>query len=188
MLRDTDASTEHRVGGVQGRPSRCRRSPTRSAAGANCCWQWSLRWRRACPLCWWSIPQLRSARATARVRQACRGHVCHLALAQPVPDRHYRIDPAHGAGARLLRSRSRALLNGAIFGGLLRDSASRRRASLARILICWQASSCRCYMANVDMVEFFPHDLTSTAFARGAYVRNAVDVFCDGISGRASPC
>jgi hypothetical protein len=38
--------------------------------------------------------------------------------------------------------------------------------------------------ANVDMVEFFPHDLATDARARDAYVRNAVDVFCDGIDGR----
>ena len=37
--------------------------------------------------------------------------------------------------------------------------------------------------ANVDVVDTFPHDLAASPVARGAYVRNVVDLLCDGING-----
>jgi hypothetical protein len=41
--------------------------------------------------------------------------------------------------------------------------------------------------ANVDAIDTFPEDLASSPTSRGAYVQNAVDLFCDGIDkGRPS--
>lgn len=42
--------------------------------------------------------------------------------------------------------------------------------------------------ANVDVVDTFPDDLVTSPVARGAYVRNVVDLFCDGINGGRPLC
>jgi hypothetical protein len=42
--------------------------------------------------------------------------------------------------------------------------------------------------ANVDVVDTFPHDLAASPVARGAYVRNVVDLLCDGINGGRQLC
>lgn len=42
--------------------------------------------------------------------------------------------------------------------------------------------------ANVDMAETFPSDLATSPAARARYVRNVVDLFCDGIVRGRTPC
>ena len=42
--------------------------------------------------------------------------------------------------------------------------------------------------ANVDVVDTFPDDLVTSPVARGAYVRNVVDLFCNGINRGRPPC
>lgn len=42
--------------------------------------------------------------------------------------------------------------------------------------------------ANVDSAETFPRELATNPVARAVYVRNVVDLFCDGINEGSAPC
>lgn len=42
--------------------------------------------------------------------------------------------------------------------------------------------------ANVESANTFPHELATNPAARAVYVRNVVDLFCDGINGETAPC
>jgi hypothetical protein len=42
--------------------------------------------------------------------------------------------------------------------------------------------------ANVDMADTFPSELATSPVARARYVRNVVDLFCDGINRGRAPC